>query len=285
MYMVLESLIGVKQAERSPGVALLLGFLYSSVAVFLSLWIFRSQASLILVFLIVFACFPLVYKTLRFEAQKDLKKRSGISLFKLHFDALKVFMYLFVGIVLAMSIWYVVLPSNVVVDLFSSQMATIHSINNGAATGAATSLDFLSAILINNIKVLIFCVLFSFFYGAGAIFILTWNASVISAAIGSFIRTNLADVVQTVGFVKMGLYLQIFSMGIVRYMTHGLFEILAYFIGGLAGGLISVAMMSREFEGDAFKLVIKDAVNLLILAVFVVVVAGLIEVFVTPMFF
>jgi len=283
--MVLESLIGVKQAERSPGFALLLGFLYSSVAVFLSLWIFRSQASLILVFLIVFACFPLVYKTLRFEAQKDLKKRSGISLFKLHFDALKVFMYLFVGIVLAMSIWYVVLPSNVVVDLFSSQMATIHSINNGAATGAATSLDFLSAILINNIKVLIFCVLFSFFYGAGAIFILTWNASVISAAIGSFIRTNLADVVQTVGFVKMGLYLQIFSMGIVRYMTHGLFEILAYFIGGLAGGLISVAMMSREFEGDAFKLVIKDAVNLLILAVFVVVVAGLIEVFVTPMFF
>ena len=44
-----------------------------------------------------------------------------------------------------------------------------------------------SEIFINNMGVLFLCIIFSFLYGAGAIFILTWNASVIAAAIGSFI--------------------------------------------------------------------------------------------------
>jgi len=283
--MVLESLMGVKQAEHSPSYVFLLGFLYASIAVFLSLWIFRSQASLIMVFLIVFASLPLIYNTLKFEASKDLKVKDDRNLIRSHFGALKVFMYLFVGFVIALSVWYIVLPADIVSDLFSSQMATIHAINSNVTTGHATSWNFLSSIVMNNLKVLIFCVLFSFFYGAGAIFILTWNASVISAAIGTFVRTNLAGAANLVGFVKVATYFQIFSLGLVRYMTHGLFEILAYFIGGLAGGLISVAMMNREYEGKFFKIIIKDAVDLIILAILIVLIAGLIEVFVTPIFF
>jgi uncharacterized membrane protein SpoIIM required for sporulation len=283
--MVLESLIGVRQAEVKPMYTFLLGFLYASIGIFLSLWIFKSQASLVMVFLIVFACLPLIYNTLRFEAEKDLTANNDNLVSKQHFLALRAFMYLFVGIVLAMTLWYVILPTTVILDLFSSQISTIHAINGHSATGSATSWNFLSLIVINNLKVLIFCILFSFFYGAGAIFILTWNASVISAAIGSFIRAKLAEVAGSVGFVKVAIYLQIFSLGLLRYLTHGVFEILAYFIGGMAGGLISVAMVSKQFEGDSFKLIIKDAVDLMILAILVIIIAGLIEVFVTPLFF
>ena len=154
----------------------------------------------------------------------------------MHFKALKVFIYLFMGFVLAMAMWYVFLPSEIVYDLFSSQIATIKAINTGTATGSVTSWNFLSAIVMNNLKVLILCVLFSFFYGAGAIFILTWNASVISAAMGTFVRTNLASYAEVAGLFKIAGYFHIFSLGILRYMTHGVFEILAYFIGGLAGG-------------------------------------------------
>ena len=74
-------------------------------------------------------------------------------------------------------------------------------------------------------------------------------------------------------------------MGLLRYMMHGVFEILGYFIGGLAGGLISVAMLHKEFEGDQFKKIMKDSIDLIILAVLVIIVAGLVEVFVTPLFF
>ncbi len=172
-----------------------------------------------------------------------------------------------------------------VTDLFSSQVATIQAINANATTGQATSWGFLSAIIMNNLKVLILCVIFSFFYGAGAIFILTWNASVISTAMGAFFRTNIARYAEAVGFVQIAGYFHIFSLSILRYMTHGVFEILAYFIGGLAGGLISIAMINKKFEGEHFRVVLKDSVDLVILAVLVVLIAGLIEVFITPLMF
>ena len=47
----------------------------------------------------------------------------------------------------------------------------------------------------------VFCVFFSFFYGAGAIFILVWNASVISAAIGSFVRSNIEKLAAAEGLM------------------------------------------------------------------------------------
>lgn len=283
--MVLEGLLRVKEAERTPFIVFLLGFLYASVAVFLSLWIFRSEASLILVFLIVFASLPLVNSVLRYETFRDVKAKDDVYLSGGHWRALRVFMYLFFGSVLALAFWFVLLPSAVVSDLFASQLATIQVINAPSATGSVTAWNFLSVIVVNNLKVLLFCLLFSFFFGAGAIFILTWNASVISAAIGTFFRSGAARYAEYVGLFKVGGYLHIFSLGLLRYMVHGVFEILAYFIAGLAGGLISVAMLHREFEGGQFRKVMRDAVDLLILSVLVVIIAGFVEVFVTPLLF
>jgi uncharacterized membrane protein SpoIIM required for sporulation len=282
--MVLESLVKVKQAQKRPLVVGMLGFLYASVAVFLSLWIFRSDASLVLVFLTVFASLPLVYKTLRYEAEKDLHAKDDIKLSSIHFKSLEVFMFLFIGVTVALVLWFVFMPFEIVTDLFATQLSTINAVNSHT-TGAFTSWNFLSLIVTNNLKVLAFCVLFSFFFGAGAIFILTWNASVIAAAMGTFIREGLSKSAEVVGFWTVATYFQVFSMGVLRYFTHGLLEILAYFIGGMAGGLISVAMLNRDYEGTQFKKITRDAVDLLILAVLVTVIAGLIEVFVTPMFF
>ncbi len=282
--MVLEAILGVKEAEKKPIYVFLLGILYASVAIFLSLWIFRSEASLILVFLMVLASLPLVYKTITFEAKKSYKINENL-LPRAHIDALKVFMYLFMGFTIAMAIWYIFLPSEIVTDLFNSQMSTIKAINSNGATGNITSWNFLTAILLNNLKVLILCMLFSLFFGAGALFILSWNASVISTALGNFVRNGISDYATQIGFIKIGIYFQVFSLALIRYMTHGIFEILAYFVGGLAGGLISIAIINKHFEGDHFRIIIKDAMDLMILAVLMIIIAGLIEVFITPIFF
>lgn len=287
--MVLESLIGVKRAEQMPRYVFLLGLLYATVAIFLSLWIFRSEASLIVVFLMVFAALPLIMKTLNFEAKRDFYAKNDEGLVRAHTKALRLFIYLFMGFVIAMSVWYILLPTEMVYDLFSTQVATIKAINagstNGAIVGWTTAWEFLTAIISNNLKVLVLCVLFSFFFGAGALFILAWNASVISAAIGTFVRSNIAEYAGSVGLFKIAGYFHVFSIALLRYMTHGIFEILAYFIGGLAGGLISIAMINHKFEGEHFKMIMKDAVNLFILAILVILVAGFIEVFVTPVIF
>jgi len=134
-------------------------------------------------------------------------------------------------------------------------------------------------------KVLIFCILFSFLYGAGAIFILTWNASVIATAIGNFIRTNLAYYASKTGIVKYGFYLQITSLSLLRYLTHGIPEILAYFVGGLAGGIISVAVINERFGTKRFEKIVLDSSDLILLAVLLLIIAALIEVYVTPLLF
>ena len=71
--MVVESLIKPWIAEARPRTLFLYGFLYASVAVILSLWIFKDQASMIMVFLTVLACVPLIYKAIVQEEKKNLK--------------------------------------------------------------------------------------------------------------------------------------------------------------------------------------------------------------------
>ena len=52
---------------------------------------------------------------------------------------------------------------------------------------------------------MIFTLIFSLIFGAGALFILVWNASVIGAAVGIFTRYNVSEI----------------PLGIARYAIHG----------------------------------------------------------------
>jgi len=71
----------------------------------------------------------------------------------------------------------------------------------------------------------------------------------------------------------------------MRYMTHGMFEILAYFIAGLAGGIISVAVINHKTTSEQFKHVVIDSLDLILLGFIVLVFAAFVEVFITPVFF
>ncbi|MFH0798425.1 MAG: stage II sporulation protein M, partial [Candidatus Woesearchaeota archaeon] len=283
-HMVLESLINPLKAERKPVHMLFFGALYASVAVFLSLWIFKEEASMIVVFLTVLATVPLMYRTIRYEEEKDLKIKDETTILKEHGRALEFFMFLFMGCVIGFVIWFVFLPHALVQELFSTQLFTINVINN-KVTGDVVSSDIFFNIISNNFKVMFFCLFFSFFYGAGAIFILTWNASVIASAIGTYIRTNIALYAEHAGYYKVAGYFQVVSVGLFRYMTHGVFEILAYFIAGLAGGLISVAIIRHNIGDKQFNKVFLDSMILLIIAALVTVFAGFVEVYITPSLF
>jgi uncharacterized membrane protein SpoIIM required for sporulation len=284
--MVLESLISPFKAERKPSHMIFFGALYASIAIFLSLWIFKEEASMVVVFLTVLATVPLMYRTIKYEEEKEVKIKREWLILKEHTNALKFFIALFLGCVLAFSIWFIFLPYGTIQNLFSTQLHTINVINN-KVTGdvVANSSGILFNIIANNFKVLFFCVFFSFFYGAGAIFILTWNASVISAAIGTYIRNEIGQIAGGFGFNLIASYFQIISVGLFRYMTHGLLEILAYFVGGLAGGLISVAMIRHNVGDKKFNKVLLDALVLLVIAIGITVIAGLIEVYITPILF
>ena len=282
--MVLESIIAPWKAKKKPWQMLIIGFVYSTVAIFLSLWIFERHASLVMVFLTVLACAPIMYLTMKLEEGKDLEIESEKTILKEHGKALLFLICMFAGACIAYAFWYVALSPSMVHSLFSIQTQTIADINQ-QVTGGFHAAGMFTKIFLNNLKVLIFCVLFSFIYGLGAIFILIWNASVIGAAIGNFIRGHMASYTGAVGVAKLGGYAHIGSLGILRYFIHGLPEILAYFVGGLAGSIISVAIIKHDFGTKKFEKIVLDASDLIILAILILLISALIEVYITPAFF
>jgi uncharacterized membrane protein SpoIIM required for sporulation len=186
---------------------------------------------------------------------------------------------------------------------FDAQIVTLNALGN-SVTGQATDLaqvpteavpemtgevsgrfaHFLR-IFSNNLKVLLFCILFSFLYGSGAIFVLTWNATVIGVAIGNYIRSNLAAAAQSAGLTKVAEYFAVINIGLLQYTIHGIPEILSYFVAGLAGGIISIAVIRHDFKGRKFEHIVLDAADLVLLSLALVFIAGILEVWVTPFIF
>ena len=283
--MVLESLINPLKAEKEPWEMLFIGFLYPSVAILLSLWIFKQQTSLIMIFLTVLASVPLIYATIKDEETKDEEIMEERTLLREHSRALAFFSFLFLGFTLAFAGWYVFLPADLLSTVFQVQTQTILDINNRVTGSFMETLNLFTIIFFNNVKVLIFCILFAFIYGTGAIFILTWNASVIGVAIGNFIRSEIASVAASTGAAGAAQYFQIVSIGLLKYAIHGIPEVFAYVVAGLAGGIISVGVIRHEFSTNRFENILLDSSVMLVGALILLLIAALLEVFITPLVF
>jgi len=286
---MLEMLINARRAERRPWEMFFIGVFYSSVSVLLVSWIFNqdpvlSKASglIVITFTVMFSM-PFVYYIFKFEESKIGNGVVGtFGRIKMHKRALWAFLWLFMGFVIGYAFWYMVLPTT---TSFRAQVETYCGINRPGSfdecvaqygikeitgpTAFLSNQERLFLIFANNIYVLIFTIIFSLLFGAGVIFVLAWNASVIAAAIGIFTQSELSSL----------------PMGVLRFMIHGLPEIGAYFVAALAGGIISIAVIKHEIGTDRFWEVLQDSLNLIILAVMILLVAALMEVFITPIFF
>lgn len=284
-----ELLINPKKAERQPWEMFFIGIFYAALSLILVQWIFSGDpvlskytGVLVVTFCVMFSI-PFMYFAIKNEEEKDLEINGFMRLIKEHGKALVYFMFLFLGFIVAFSAWYIVFQDGN--QNFKAQIETYCMINKPShfeecvseygigtpakTTGFLTSQEKIVNIFANNIYVLIFTLIFSLIFGAGAIFILAWNASVISAAIGIFSKSEIANL----------------PIGLARYMIHGLPEIGSYFAAALAGGIISIAIIKHDVNSEKFWIILQDSLNLIILAVILLFFAALIEVFVTPALF
>lgn len=285
---MLEMLINPRKAERHPWELFFIGAFYASLALLIVDLVFSRDAVLskysgilIVTFTVMFSM-PFIYYTVKLEEKKITPRISSWSLLKEHRRAIYAFMFLFIGFVVAFSFWTTVLSMN---NSFRAQIETYCIINrpsnfehcvtqygvtdNPALTGSVTSSERLFMIFWNNFYVCIFTLVFSLIFGAGVIFILAWNASVIAAAIGIFTKSNISDL----------------PIGLSRYMIHGIPEIASYFTIALAGGLISVSVIRHEAGTEKFWEVLKDSINLIIIGLVILFIAAILEVYVTPILF
>jgi len=220
------------------------------------------------------------------EEKKDMELKSEKFLIKEHGKTLSFFMFLFFGFVISFALWYAFLPTATTNILFEAQISEIEQVQNLDITGNAVSLvGVFGQIFFNNMMVMAFALLFAFFYGVGAIFILTWNASVIGAAMGNFIRSNIGELASSIGLSKFSAYFGVVSLGLLRYSIHGIPEIIAYFYGGLAGGIISVAIIKKHFKNKNFSRILFDVSELLLISLLFLIIAAFLEVYITPLLF
>ncbi len=284
-----EMIINPAKAERRPWEMFFIGAFYATVSLILTEWIFGSDpvlskytGILVVTFCVMFSI-PFMYLSIKNEEEKDLEEGHFLILMREHGRALLYLMFLFLGFIIAFSFWYIVFTDGN--QNFRAQIETYCMINQPShfdecvekygieytskTTAFLTAQDKIVNIFANNIYVLIFTLVFSLIFGAGAIFILAWNASVISAAIGIFSRSDLANL----------------PIGLARYLIHGIPEIGSYFAGALAGGIVSVAVIKHDVASEKFWTILQDSLNLVIFAVILLFVAALIEVFITPVLF
>lgn len=292
---MLETLIHPKNAERRPWGMFFIGMIYASFSILFVNWIFLNNpvftdyVSVLIITFTVMLSVPFMYYTIKYEERKDDYIAKERMLIKEHGKALLSFLYLFLGFLVAFSIAYIALPNDIAAKDFKiqieqyctmnmpsnyktcvAQYAGVDSITGNAITGnISAQWSRVLSIFENNLFVLIFCIISSLAFGAGAIFILTWNASVIAAAVGIFAKDSLAGM----------------PLALARYMIHGLPEIAAYFIAGLAGGIISAAVISNDFAKRGFLHIILDFLDMILIAVVILAIAALTEVFITPALF
>lgn len=280
--MVFESVLDPLHAERHPLDNFFIGILYVSIAILLTLWIFKGQGSIIVVTILVLASTILMFNITRLEEQKDKDLIKESSMLKEHSRAISFFAALFLGFLVAFALWFTLLPYDTSQQLFSLQIDTIKSINSPITGSFFNDYGEVNSIFYSNMGVTMFSVLFSFFFGAGAIFILSWNASVIGTAIGIFIRKNLGIYASKLGWESVSNYMQTFSLGLLKYAVHGIPEVVAYFIASLAGGILSIAIIKHDLVDKNFRKIMVDVVSLFVLSLVILYLSAILEVYVSP---
>lgn len=285
---MLEMIVNPRNTEKGAWKMLFIGLIYGSLTLLLTHWFFSSNSvmagasgMIVVAFCIMFSL-PYMYFIIKKEEDEDERVEGLLSVWGMHKDAIYALMWLFLGLVIAFSFWHIVLQDS---NLLNFQIETYCQINSPESfadcverytspqqeiTGGVTSgFDRVLSIIENNVLVMFLTLVFSLIFGAGAIFILVWNASVIAAAIGIFTKYQLSEI----------------PFGLARYMVHGFPEIAAYFITALAGGIFGVGAIRNGVRNRRFLRVVENTIILLFIAVIILVVAAILEVYITPILF
>lgn len=271
--MVLEE-IKETWLEKRPAISFIFGLAYTFIGYAAAAIFFSKSVSVAMLFLTMLLIVPTLAKLLSYEER--IESRFGIRhFFRNHREVFESHLFLFLGIFAG----YIMLGL-----IFSSQFESIFQfqlnflktqeglsgelIKNFFEKSFVPSFSHVLGLLAHNLGILVICFVLSFFYGAGAIFLHTLNASIFSSFI-VFVINHLAakssEAFAIIGFFSL----------------HFIPEIGGFLIAAIAGGVMSKAIAREKFGSTGFRNVAKDSAVLLALAFVLIVAAAFIEVYVT----
>jgi uncharacterized membrane protein SpoIIM required for sporulation len=187
------------------------------------------------------------------ETRKASVKHAALDLFERNHAIISAYFFFFLGVAFTYTFWYIILPSHYTSTLFSYQISTVKAIRGMVASPTEFMMIFL-----NNFKVASVAFILSFFFGTGALFVIAWNASIVAAFFGELGRGLVSA-----GMHKFFAALYAFILGSLSIMVHGIPEIVAYFVAGIAGGVLSTGVYRGRYTREIFE----DALTLYLVSI------------------
>ncbi len=272
--MVLESILNPKNAEDKPWHIFVIAFVYTFIGVFFAHQLFPTQSSTLAVAIITILFIPFFQNLFELEEEKDdeaVKNNKKQNILSRHKQAISVFSSFFMGIIVAMTFIFIFMPT---VNVFTLQAQTIEGFSERGASiqGAVVDQGDFTRFFLNNTGVMILIFVMSLMLGAGAIFVLVWNASVIAVYVGLIVKSLASN-----GLNITTAYLYGVPVGLGSIALHGIPEIAAYFVAGIAGGVLGIGVIREKLNSKEFHFVFKDSLIFLAIAEILIIAAAFIE--------
>jgi uncharacterized membrane protein SpoIIM required for sporulation len=264
--MVLEQIYSANWIEKKSRYAFLTGLGYSIIGIGSALLLFPQDPGLAAIAFTSLLILPSLNKLMSIEENQAAreKKFDIIELFRDHNDIFKVYLFLFLGILITFSVFSLVLPSITASRIFSQQVNVL-----GITGEAYTTGNIFWSLFSNNLKVLIFCLIASFIYGSGAVFIITWNASVWGTIFAIVSKQSAVITGQNPVFY--------FALTLLAVFPHMILEASSYFIAAISGGIVNKAVLREKLFSKRFTQIIEDGLMMFVIAAIVLVIAVYIE--------
>lgn len=274
--MVLEHIFPENWLETKGRYAFLLGVVYSVVGILLARFLFRGDPALVGVAFTSLLLLPELYSLFSAEERKQSleTKVTFKALWRNDIDLVRVYIFLFLGILLVYSIGTILLPSFTTNTLFREQLEV--RFGQGFAGNAFFGGEFSSrlffSLLSNNFLVLIACFIMALLTGDGAIFLITWNASVWGTIFGVTAKNAAL-------FSGGSAYLT-FVLVMLIVFPHMIVEGISYFLAAISGSVISKDVILEEFMSSRFFEVFGFNLYLLLFGLLCLLFGAFIETFV-----
>ncbi len=273
--MVLEHIFPEDWLENKGRYAFILGVAYSIVGILLSSFLFPGDPALVAVGFTALLLLPELYKIFSIEErQESLEQQVSLrNLWKDDADVVRIYIFLFLGILLVYSVATIMLPGLDANTLFREQLEIRFGQGfAGSATGGIFGSGLFFDLLKNNFLVLIACFIMALLTGDGAIFLITWNASVWGTIFGLTAK-NASLISGDHPFYLFGIIMLI-------VFPHMMIEAISYFLAAISGSVISKDVLLEQFASSRFMEVFGFNLYLFLFALIFLVIGAGVETFV-----
>ncbi len=275
--MVLEHIFPEDWLGRKGMYSFILGAIYSVVGIFIASILFPGDPALVAVAITSLLLLPELYKIFDIEERQESieQKVTFGKLWKNDIGIVRIYIFLFLGILIIYAIGTMFMPAMQANNLFREQLEIRYGqgfTGQATAIGDLLSVELFWELLTNNFMVLIACFILALLTGDGAILLIAWNASVWGTIFGLTAKGAAA--------FSGGSMIYFFGLIMLVVFPHMITEAMSYFLAAISGSIISKDVILEEFASERFFGVFGFNLYLLIAGLIFLVLGALIETFV-----